>query len=195
MPTLVTLDEFKQSAFYDSSISDEQATNALDQAEARFYSLTNRDHLGYWFIQRQVEKILHGTGTTFLRFPYPVLEIVSVVLLDTDEDVTSAVRAWGSHYLYYPDEWPEGTANIKVVAKAGDPAYAATGTVPLDVKRAIMRLARNYLVNDRIAGERYIDLRPPSDEAPPPPTLTGDREVDGIIRSYSVVDVSGSFWF
>lgn len=195
MPTLVTLDEFKASAFYNSNLQDDQILQALDQAEARFYSLTNRDHLGYWFIERTVEKTLHGNGLTFIRFPYPVLEVVSVILLDTGEDVTSDVRAWGSHYLYYPDGWPDGTANIVVRAKVGDPAYALDGTVPLDVKRAIMRLARNYLTGDRIAGERYIDRRPPSDEAPPPPTLTGDREVDGIIRSYVVGDISGAFIF
>jgi len=63
------------------------------------------------------------------------------------------------------------------------------GNVPADVKEAVMRLANMKMRHYRIAGERLQERRPP-DEPVPPPTITGDREVDGIIRSYTVQDIS-----
>lgn len=188
--TLVTVEEYVASAFSgDVSATDAQVAWALGTAEARFYSLTRRQTLGYWFLPTDVEMVCHGCGDTLLHVGYPVLKITSVKL--NGVSITDYVKSWRSHYLYYAGVWTEGFANIDLQITVGDPEYAPAGTVPLDVKRAIMRLARNYLIGDRIAGERYIERRPASDEAVPPPTITGDREVDAVIRTYTVHDLTG----
>ncbi len=195
MPTLVSVAEFKESAHYRDTHghSDDEIAGALNLAETRFYKLTRRDKYKYWFVPKEQTYTVHGNGLLFIRFPGPVASLVSVTNLDNDTDHTDKVKAWGGHYLYHKQKWPNGIANIEVTAMIGDPDHVSE--VPLDVKRAIMRMAKMHLLGDRQAGERYIDRRPPTDDAPPPPTLTGDREVDNILRSYMVDDISGSFFF
>jgi len=191
---LVTLEEFKSSKYYSENFTDEQVQYALSYAEERFYVLTNREKHGYWMESRELTLELDGTGHRLLRSPYPVLGVAGVTIIGEDgsqEDVTSSVRARG-HFLWYKDGWPYGFANVRVQGTFGDPRYAGK-SVPDDVKEAVMRLAWRKLRRDRIAGERNFERRAPGPTEPiPPPTLTGDREVDGIIRSYMIEDLSSA---
>jgi len=193
MLTLVTVEEYMDSPFYGQEDYD-KVERALEWAERRFYRLTERDYLGYWLTPREVTFLVHGNGEKLVRFPWPVLEIHEVK--DLDEDVVlEGVRHWGSHYIFYGAGFPDGIANIRVHADTGDPNYALD-PLPEDVSQAIKRLARNQLMGDRIAGERTIDFRPPTEETPAVmPTITGDREVDGVIRSYMTRDLTGGLLF
>lgn len=184
---LVTLAEFQGSRYWRSDFSPEEAEAALRYAEERFYTLTNRHRHGYWLEPRELEVWLDGTGTHLLRAPYPILEVLEVRVLDVTGlvDITPHVRARG-HFLYRGDAvFPEGFSNVQLVAEFGDPAFAGQG-VPEEVKEAVRRLAYNKLRRHyRILGEELLERRAPS-ETPPPPSLTGDPEVDGIIRAYTI---------
>lgn len=190
---LVTVQEFQESRYGRPSYTDAQVREALEYAEQRFYSLTNRDRYGYWLEPRALTLRVHGTGTSLLRLPYPVLVVTKVELVGADgsrQDITEAVRAHG-HFLHRTDDvFPEGFANVEVEGEFGDPFYAGR-PVPADVKEAVCRLAHMKLRRHRlIAGEEIEEHRPPT-EPPPPPTLTGDREVDGILKTYFVAPPLG----
>lgn len=193
---LVALDEFKSSRYYDSNAgwADEEVTEALVYAEDRFYRLTGRHRWGYWLQPRTLTLNLDGTGKRLLYSPYPllVLDSCQVAYSGGTQDVTSEVR-WRNHFLFLTAGWWEGFANVTVTGAFGDPAYisvtdeGARANVPEDVREAVRRLANRKLRHLRIAGEQLSERRPPTPSEPvPPPTLTGDREVDGIIRSYTV---------
>lgn len=207
---LVSVAEFKASPYYTDKYTDQAIQSALDYAEDRFYELTNRAAFGYWFHPREVEMVLDGTGTRLLRARYPILRLLYCGVIDrldgTVADITSAVRV-REHFLWYRPGFREGFANVHVIALCGDPQYAAVeaaesgesgllGYVPTDVREAILRLADLKLRRKRIAGEEVVERRP-GVTPPPPPTFTGDREVDGIIRTYTVarpldlVDIRG----
>ena len=150
MSTLVSLAEFRSTRYSNPNWTDDEVQAALDYAEQRFYRLTNRDVVGYWFVARDVELSLDGTGMDYLRVPYPLLDLASVQLLDSSgagTDITSYVR-WRGHYIWYDPGFPAGFANVVVQATCGDPRYAVAGqtdTVPPDVKDAVCRLAEMKL--------------------------------------------------
>jgi hypothetical protein len=183
---LVHLDEFKASAYWKDSFSDEQVEKALSYAERRFYALTKREQYGYWFEPKRCVLRLDGTGTSLLQLAYPLVNLVDVRILYAAGAllITDFCRFRG-HFLHYvAGEFPEGVMNVQVTGDFGDPKW--NGTVPDDVKEAVMRLAfmklrRHY----RIAGEELLERRAP-DQPPPPVTYTGDREVDGIIATYTI---------
>jgi len=183
---LVPLEEFKASAYWKDSFSDEQAEKALSYAERRFYALTKREQYGYWFEPRRCILRLDGTGTSLLYLPYPLVNLIDVRIIYAAGYlfITDFCRFRG-HFLHYTASvFPEGIMNVQVTGDFGDPKWA--GTVPEDVKEAVMRLAfmklrRHY----RIAGEELLERRAP-DQPPPPVTYTGDREVDGIIATYTI---------
>ncbi|MEN3011005.1 MAG: hypothetical protein ABDI20_08630 [Candidatus Bipolaricaulaceae bacterium] len=182
---IVTLEEFRESRYWRDNMDEAQVEEALRYAEERFYALTNRAKYGYWLEPKVEEFALDGTGTRLLRAPSPVLEVLEVqVLTETGPlPITENVRPRG-HFLYRLDGvFPEGVGNVRVKAKVGDPLYARRG-IPEDAKEAVRRLAFLKLLRHvRIAGEQLDEHRPPT-EPPPPPTLTGDREVDGILKTY-----------
>lgn len=188
---LVSLEEFKSSRYYRADWTDSECQEALEYAEERFYRFTNREKHGYWLEPRELALSLDGTGHKLLRSPYPVLSLSSVVLRtrEGEEDVTAEVTFRG-HYLHREDGFPYGFANVSVSGAFGDPAYAGRA-IPRDVKEAVMRLAYRKLLRTRIAGERLYERRAPGEEVPPP-TLTGDRETDAIIRTYTVGDITGT---
>jgi len=191
---LVTLTEFKSSVYYRDVWTDSQVQDALDYSEARFYEFTRRDRLGYWLEERALTLTLDGTGHRLLRSPYPIISVTSVIIIGqdgTETDVTSEVRARG-HFLWREDGWPYGFANVKLTGTFGDPRFVGQ-SIPRDVKEAVMRLAYRKLQRDRIAGERSYERRAPGPTEPiPPPTLTGDRETDAIIRTYTVNDLTAA---
>lgn len=197
---LATVEQFVASPYYQSSYSESAILEALRYAERRFYELTNREKYGYWLEPRRVTMSLDGTGGRLLRTKYPVLKLLSCEIITsiTGEylDITNSVRL-RNHFLWYRDGFPEGFANVRVVALCGDPHYGEGADVPEDVREAVLRLADLKLRRKRIAGEEVSERRPSANPPPPPPTLTGDREVDGIIRTYTItrpldmVDIRG----
>lgn len=196
MSRLASLADFRASKYNDPTWTDEQVQEALDYAEARFLRLTNRDRTGMWFVPRELTVFVHGTGSECVRVPYPVLSLSQVVVIEENgltTEITQDVRYHG-RFLWYDGTFPRGFKNVQIVGTFGDPRYG--GTVPEDVKEAILRFAWLKLRRSRLAGERVTDFRPPpSDGNVPPPTYTGDRELDGIIKSYIVDDITGGFDF
>ncbi len=195
---LVTLAEFKASPYWNDKYTDDAILSALRYAEQRFYEYTNRGKYGYWLQGKKAKMVLDGTGTRLVRTNYPVLQLISCKMItgpNTTVDITDQVRS-RLHYLWYRGGFREGFANVVVEAYCGDPAYARLADdsgesgavdsgVPEDVKEAILRLADLKLRRKRIAGEEIVERRP--DARPvPPPTYTGDREVDGIIKTYTI---------
>ncbi|MCS7240829.1 MAG: hypothetical protein NZ651_06265 [Candidatus Bipolaricaulota bacterium] len=183
---IVDLQDFQRSRYWREGLNPQEVEAALRYAEERFYTLTNRHRYGYWFEPKELEIFLDGTGSQLLRSPYPIVEVIEVKVITAfgTFDITARVRARG-HFLYRLDgAFPEGVANIQLLAAFGDPAYVQQ-EIPEDAREAVRRLAYNKLRFYRIAGEELDERRPPT-ESPPPPTLTGDREVDGIIRSYTI---------
>lgn len=184
---LVTLEEFRASRYNNASYTDEQILSALLYAETRFYTLTNREHTGYWLEPKERVLLLDGSGTSILMSPYPLISVSRVRILEGENwvDVTSKVRVRGHFLALTSGVFPEDFATVEVTAQVGDPRFCGR-PVPEDVKEAVRRLAHMKLRRHRlIAGEEMDEHRPPT-EPPPPPTMTGDREVDGIIKSYYV---------
>jgi len=185
---LVTVEEFRESPYNKADFTDADIQKALEYAEARFYRLTKREEWGYWLEPRRCSLRLDGTGTSLLRLPFPLVNLVELrVLYAAGWLELTDTATFRGHFIYLPGDlvFEEGVMNVHVVGDFGDPDYCSR-PVPADVKEAIMRLAfmklrRHY----RLAGEQLLERRAP-DEAPPPVTYTGDREVDGIIASYAI---------
>lgn len=190
---LVSVAEFLDSRYCRPEWED-KAPEMLQYGEDRFYQLTKRNQWGYWIQPKTRTVTLDGNGSRLLRTPYPLIDLHECVVYSegaagvVEDDVTDAIR-FRSHFLHHHRGFPNGFANVVLTGDFGDPAFVEKD-VPDDVKECIMRLAHMKLTRARIAGERVHERRPPGDEPVPPPTMTGDREVDGIIRSYTVRDMT-----
>lgn len=191
---LVTLDEFKSSAYWESSRnwSDAQAQQALNVAEARFYRLTLRDRYGYWLEPVEKSLKLHGTGLAVQRCPYPVLGLSAISVNDTD--VLDNVDYKG-HYIFAKDGqaiFKKGTLNVVLTGTFGDPDYAGQD-IPWDVKDAVMRMAWHHLRRERLTNERVASVRGPG--APPPYNNSTDPQVKEVIQAWTKRDLTRVFDF
>ena len=207
---LVLYADYVASVYWDekrmTDVTESQVNQALAVAEAAFMWRTRRTRLGYWFEPREKTVTLHGTGLPEVRCPHPVLELASVIV--GGEDITASVTPNGGHFIYRTDGGTFGDApdslaetvfcDVVVTAKFGDTQIEReedlTPVVPADVADCIMRMAWHAFRKERVALDLSQGRRSPS-ATTQVDDLAHDKQIDQVIRDWSVFDSSKTFDF
>lgn len=203
---LVTLAEFKDSVYSDANRSwtTPQLQQALSFGESRFYSGTGRDKLGFWLEPRELSVTLHSTGLPSIRCPFPVLELVAVLV--DGSDITSECKHKGNYIFRNGSTFGVAPASVEtmtyvdveVTAKFGDSSPRIVRdadqmtTIPWDVKDCVMRIAWHWLKRERIEVDQGSSRNADTTKVRFA-DMSRDTQIRSVMADWSKVENTGAF--
>ena len=161
---------------------------------------------GQFFNERDMVLSLDGTGNYLLKLPFPAVDITKIEFKNSDGSYTEYDLSYFEVYnRYNPDDrpypkiesdtyiFPEGRKNIRLTGTFG--YVEEDGTTPRLIKEALKMIVKQWLFDsDTNKGNRrkskiWFDKGQNNEnrisEAISSGNLTGDPEIDNILRWYT----------
>jgi len=187
--TLIEVDKF----------NDDSVKKALLWASDLIDKMTGRDRLSMWFSGRPKQLYLDGRGHEYIQLPVPILELTSLKQRLRASSASSFVQGVAPEVLFneldltnivHVEKWVltridgqiflPGDKNHFIEGTFGD--YA---TPPETVIRCVLKLAKMRLNKEEVVKQGGLLPVGPSGLVKFP-TMTGDAEVDAIIKQLTV---------
>ncbi len=205
-----TVEDIRAEGVTEEQASDAKLTGLIALAGNYIDRMT-----GQWFEPREKTVRLNGTGGEVLPLPVFLIDMPEIVMVD-GEEVTNYIlynRFPPADDRFYPkmhrkSRWTKGVLNVEIKGLWGFVDEDGSGgymTPPL-IKRAVMKLAlynfpdlgdseaqeekalRGALISETTDGHSY-SLSDSVVSALASSSLTGDSEIDSIIKQYTIAPI------